>query len=119
MAAVLRNIGGDSDDPDDVTTLNFGVAYRPAERFVLAADINDFFDARNENLFNKIHLGVEYNMRFLRLRGGFSEGYPAFGVGLNFAILKLDYAFYSNELTNAPGVTDDKTHTIRIHFGWR
>jgi hypothetical protein len=115
---------------------NAGLAWTPArlgmgrlatstgDRLVLALDVKDIFNADNKVLFGDavvpdtawkhIHLGAEYRAWFLRLRGGANQGYPTFGLGLDVPFLKLDYAFYSDELGHVAGQIRQSNHMVSL-----
>jgi hypothetical protein len=96
-------IGGKLGDEKPPMIINVGASYRLTEDLLLAADYNDFFFHRGENIFNKLYLGGEYSLgNVLLLRGGFAQGYPTIGAGLNFKILVIDGAIYGIERTGAP-----------------
>ncbi len=57
--------------------------------------------------------------RFPELRAGANQGYATFGLGLDVPFLKLDYAFYSDELGRTAGSIKQSSHMISlaIRFG--
>jgi hypothetical protein len=59
-------------------------------------------------------MGAEYRWWFLRFRGGASEGYPTFGLGLDIPLLKIDYAYYSRELGRLAGDIREQNHVISL-----
>ena len=77
-------------------------------------DIQDFLN--KEDFFKKINFGIETELRdFLKLRGGFYQGYPVFGFGLNFFhYYFLDYAFYTEERGQYTGWKPHYMHIIRF-----
>jgi hypothetical protein len=78
----------------------------------------DFLDNNKENVFNKLHFGAEYKYLFLAVRAGINSGYPTAGVGLDFKIVDIDAAYFSDELTKGPGGDAEKRSTIQIKIGW-
>ncbi len=122
-------------------TMNVGLALVPkkllwlvptSERWTFSADVWDvlnkddhvFFEEGakkpfGENLYTHLHLGAEYRWWFLRFRGGASEGYPSFGLGLDIPLLKLDYAYYSRELGRLAGDIRETNHVVSfaLRFG--
>ncbi|MCG3203813.1 MAG: hypothetical protein KCHDKBKB_00485 [Elusimicrobia bacterium] len=98
-----------------------------SDRWTFSADVWDilneddhlfFEDGFNnvfgENLYTHLHLGAEYRWWFLRFRGGASEGYPTLGLGLDWPLLKLDYAFYSQELGEFAGDLRQENHVVSV-----
>ncbi|MDD5492175.1 MAG: hypothetical protein PHV60_05795 [bacterium] len=115
--------------------VNAGVAFRPKNLYywknkflplknhwVFAADITDITNADEKlvgaSFFKKLHLGAEYQTKMLSLRGGFSSGYPSFGFGLNLWLLKLDYAFYGEELGLYAGQIAEWNHMVALSIGF-
>lgn len=115
--------------------VNVGVAFRPKNLYywknkflplknhwVLAADVTDITNPDEKlmgaSFFKKLHLGAEYQTKMLALRGGFNSGYPSFGVGLNLWLLKLDYAFYGEELGMYPGQIAEWNHMVALSIGF-
>ncbi len=65
-------------------------------------------------------MGAEIGIlaNFLKVRGGFHQGYPTVGAGISLAILHLDYAHFTRELGNAPGLFPESTHRIQLVIGF-
>jgi len=100
-------------------SLDIGIAKRMfSDRITILADYLDFYDNNKENVFKKIHMGAQFKYLFLALRGGFNQGYPAYGIGLDFRILDIDAAYYTEELSKGPGVNEDNRYIAQIKFGW-
>lgn len=103
-----------------------GKGLRTGNRLLLAMDIRDVFNADNKVFFDDglvaetawthMHLGAEYRWWFLRLRGGFNQGYPTFGLGVDWPLLKLDYAYFSDELGRHSGTLEQANHMISLSF---
>lgn len=115
----------------DWPPINFkvGLAYRPlaaipllplAKSILLAADVEDLFNYEGNSFFNKVHLGAQLKLPFFpfTFRAGINQGYPTLGLGLNLLLIKVDYAYYSQELGDAPGVVRDSNHALQIKVGW-
>lgn len=115
--------------------VNFGAAFRPKNlyfwknkflplnrHFVFAADVTDITNPDEKlmgaSFFKKLHLGAEYQTKMLSLRGGFNSGYPSFGLGLNLWLLKLDYAFYGEELGLYAGQIAEWNHMVSLSIGF-
>lgn len=58
----------------------------------------------HDTLWKNIHLGGEVSLfRFLKVRGGFNQGYLTAGVGFDLFVIELDATYYSRELGNYAG----------------
>ncbi|MBL8023923.1 MAG: hypothetical protein JNK54_06540 [Elusimicrobia bacterium] len=118
---------------------NMGVAWTPArlglpsfglplrDRLVLAADLRDFANKESKVFENggladtagtHFHLGAEYRWWFLRLRAGANQGYFTGGVGIDWPALKLDYAYYADELSPFAGSSRHPAHRISFTLGF-
>ncbi|MFC1511799.1 hypothetical protein ACFL5H_01225 [Candidatus Latescibacterota bacterium] len=114
VGATLQSIGDGRG-----ASLDFGVAKQMwDDRLILLADYIDFLDNNRENIFSKIHFGVELNAEPLALRAGISKGYPALGLGLNFRLIDIDAAYYTEELSKGPGGNDESRYVVQIKVGW-
>jgi len=122
------------------TRWNFGLGWTPSkigisrlavpthDRLQLAMDIKDIANADNKVFFDDglvadtawkhVHLGAQYAFWFLRLRAGANQGYPTFGLGLDWPLIKLDYAFYGEELGEAAGTRERKVHRVAFSLGF-
>ncbi len=104
------------DDSSEVikSEVDFGAAYKLTDSVILAADVRNFKseDTYKSTFFTKLYFGGEYSLgRLLKLRGGFYQGYPSFGVGLlNF----LNYSFYGRELSCYPGLNSEWNHALSL-----
>ncbi|RAP31761.1 hypothetical protein DID78_00360 [Candidatus Marinamargulisbacteria bacterium SCGC AG-343-D04] len=71
--------------------------------------------APTKSFFKRIHLGVEKKIwKILDLRGGINQGYIVGGVGLNLYLVKIDYAFFAQELSETIGASSVNTQHIRL-----
>ena len=101
--------------------VNIGVSYipenilgwNPQNRLMVAADIRDIFGAYTDSFQNHIHIGAEYRYGCLALRAGLNQLRPAFGLGLEFNVFQLSYAYYGEESTLARMIGD--TATVYYH----
>jgi hypothetical protein len=114
--------------------LNVGGAFKPNKIYywpgkywdigtthlTLLADVNDITNSDqqlfSESFFMKLHIGAELKWKMLAFRGGINQGYPTFGVGLNLLFLRLDYAYYVDELGQFAGSLPEPNHMITIAF---
>ncbi|MDI6703779.1 MAG: hypothetical protein QME40_03810 [bacterium] len=103
-------------------TMRLGISYRPAwlQRYsnirdiLFAFDVTNIFDGRT-TFFNQLHFGGEIRvLRFILARFGFNQGYPSYGLGIDFPILKLDYVYYGRELGMYPGQIPEWNHMIGL-----
>jgi hypothetical protein len=93
-------------------SLAIGASYRIGtlvpvflENIVLALDIRDMFDP-DINSFLKVYAGFEFEMLgFLKIRGGFYQGYVSAGLGIDVPILpiEIDFAYWAEEVGDYPG----------------
>lgn len=114
VGAVLKNFGYGPE-----YTLDLGIAKKfYNDRLVLLADYNDFLDKNRENAFKNIHIGGEFDLYILNLRAGLNSGYPTVGVGVNLKLLQIDAAYFTDELSNAPGGNDDQRMAVQLRLGW-
>lgn len=62
------------------------------------------FTNADASAWNFVHLGADLKLlSFLNLRAGLNQGYLCAGLGVDFWIIKLDAAFFSQELGDYPG----------------
>ncbi|MHB9029258.1 MAG: hypothetical protein ACYC9O_10850 [Candidatus Latescibacterota bacterium] len=100
IGAAVRNLGF-----ADQSSVDIGISKRFSnDRVVVLADYIDLLDNNEENAFRKIHFGGELDLGVIELRAGINSGYPTAGVGLDFRVLHIDAAYFSDELSNSPGV---------------
>jgi hypothetical protein len=103
--------------------VNIGAAYqiKPWDflRVAFMADYRDLLnifihDYSTKNPILNISLGAEakfYNI--IVLRAGMNEMLPALGLGFDFKIVRIDFAYYGKELSNEPG----NLSTYALDFG--
>jgi hypothetical protein len=68
---------------------------------VVHASLNDLIGAIQGKRcpLTLLHLGTEIGvLRFLKLRGGFNQGYLTFGAGVDLLILDINAAFFTREM---------------------
>jgi hypothetical protein len=114
VGASIRNFGYGKNASVDI-----GIVKRFwGDRVALLADYADFLDNRKENIFRKIHAGGEVDFGPLELRAGLNAGYPTAGVGIDFRVLRIDAAYFVDELSKAPGGKKDERLAAQIRLGW-
>lgn len=62
----------------------------------------------------KIHLGTEVSLPMIDLRGGISQGYFSYGVGINVLIFHIDAVSYTEELGVYPGQVSDNRYAVSL-----
>lgn len=68
----------------------------------------------SEPLAKKIHFGVEVDLPILTLRGGFSQGYYTYGLGIGMGVLDIELATYGVELGTYAGQVEDRRYMLEI-----
>lgn len=98
--------------------INVGASWKFSEKLLLAADYDDFFMARGNHFLNRLYLGGEYSIgSILSFRGGFGQGYPSFGTGVDFGAVAFDFAIYGIEKGSDPGGDGDYSYSGRLKIG--
>ena len=103
-------------------SLNFlGNFLRP----VVAIDVEDVFgllasnDYSAENLLKHVKAGAEVRGLWLfDVRAGISNGYLTAGAALNLGIVKIDAAYYWQEMGDTLGQKGVDAFTIKANIGW-
>ena len=112
-------VGNIDDGNDDISTnLKLGVKYDLLSRLSAEANIVDFFNSDETAFFNRMHLGIEADLIILKLRGGFNQGYPTFGAGLNLGIIKADFAVWTEEQGDFPGYDGETFYGGQLYLGF-
>lgn len=62
----------------------------------------------------KTHLGLEFELPLVTVRGGFNQGYYTYGATLDMAFFKLDLASYGVELGEYPGQKEDRRYALQF-----
>ncbi|MDQ7051814.1 MAG: hypothetical protein Q9P14_02535 [candidate division KSB1 bacterium] len=105
-------------------SMRMGIAYYPRMRLGklfynlrFALDIDEPFNS-DITFFKKVFFGAEANITsIIFARGGFYQGYPAFGVGVNFHVIRLNFAFYGEELGKYAGEFVSWTRAVSVQVG--
>ena len=103
--------------------VNLGAALQPRIAFgnvLFALDIIDI--TRNlgadDDFAKRLNLGVEYRLPLiLSVRSGFHQGYWGGGLTLDFDLLRLEYAYYVEEVGAFAGQRPDHRHMIQLTLG--
>ena len=108
---------GEVDGESRGVMINIGGSFQITEKLFAAADFNDFFFRDGGNAFTHLYFGGEYRPAgILAVRGGFGQGYPSAGVGLDFKYLTIDAAYFGIEQTGTPGGDGDYSYALRLGF---
>jgi hypothetical protein len=117
------NIGNSPLPP--YATLSFGaspsLSYLRTDLILDIADITKNFD-EDGDFGKRINLGAELNVdkpiiRHFKFRCGLHQGYPTVGLGIEFYVLELNYAYYTEELGAYSGQFPDSRHVLEISVG--
>ena len=84
-----------------------GIDIRPAFDF-------KYLNRTDEQLGKKIHLGIEFDLPLIDIRGGFYQGYYTAGVGVDLGFFKVDAATYGVELGEYPGQHEDRRYVAQL-----
>ncbi len=88
-------------------------------RWVAVGEISDLLNGHGTSFFYKWHMGTEATLlKRFAFRGGFNQGYPTYGFGLDLFVLKLDYTYFGEELGTQPGQLPSYKHFAQISIGW-
>ena len=112
FAVVWKDIGGTAyridtgngpERQDD--NLSFGVSQVSKYNFfdMTYAFEYDHIRQATENISKKLHLGAEMSIGFLDLRAGLSQGNFTYGAGVDFWLINIEAAAYSDELGTSIG----------------
>lgn len=126
LAVTVQNLG--DVELGDAGTLpqqiNVGVSISHSFSWITLIGAADWVDVTtdvgsDDDPYKRLHLGVEAQLwQRLAVRCGLSQGYGAFGVGLDLWMLKFDYATYAEELGSAAGNRADRRHSLQVTLGW-
>lgn len=131
LSFVMRDIGNTR------FTLDEGIRRPPTDKSEMIAgmsleietsllSITPVFEMRHINsdgaihIGKKIHMGVEFDLPGLSLRGGLHQGYYTAGAGINLGIVNMDVATYGVELGEYPGQKEDRRYMLEftVDFGF-
>jgi len=88
------------------TVTRFGASWRPFKELSVNGDVDDLFSSTSyytgSDFFSHIKIGSALTLAgILQLRGGFGDSNIAFGAGLSFLFLGLDYSYAADEVSHA------------------
>lgn len=96
---------------------NFHVLVDLAE-FNLGGETNAELGARTGSFWKHVNFGTEIPIGLLSLRAGFHQGNISGGFGLNFKLVRLDFATYGEEAGALPGKLTSRHYDISLMLGW-
>ena len=108
-------------------SLDAGFAWQWKDKFfspTIAFDVVDTvglfrnkLDARS--LISHINAGAEIRLlSFLDIRGGFNQGYWTLGTGLDIFVIKMDVAYFWQELGKTAGANPVDGLSVKFNIGW-
>jgi len=116
---VVDLVGNIDDGNDDISTnLKLGVKYDLLSRFSAEVNVVDLLNSDETAFFNRVHIGVEASLLILKVRGGFNQGYPTFGAGLNLGIIRADFAVWTEEQGDFPGFDGETFYGAQFYLGF-
>jgi hypothetical protein len=70
----------------------------------------------SNSLSNKIHLGSEFDMGYLKLMAGLNQLHATYGVGFDFWMLKTMFMSYAEELGPSYGLMSSRRMLVQVNF---
>jgi hypothetical protein len=123
--AVLNLPEMDMGDAKDLKTqANIGIAMEKMLakfRLVGTLDYLDLTQALEEDkdLGKRLHMGIELKTPwFVAIRGGINQGYFTAGATVDFRLLRLDFATYTEEVGSYAGQRGDQRYVGQFTIGW-
>ncbi len=118
LGIVFADILGSIDDDDVSSNLKVGASYKLLNR--VSAEINfiDLLNTDGTNFFKRVHIGGEIDLPFLKIRGGFFQGYPSYGIGINLIVIQADFAAWTEEQGKVPGSDGETFYGAQINLGF-
>jgi len=98
-------------------SLNLGMHYELLKRVNFVADYRDLFNSEDVPLPMHVYFGGELDLTLLRLRGGFYQGYPTAGLGVNLWLIKLDVGYYGRERGQKLGYEPEDNLAVELQIG--
>ena len=126
FGVTVQNVGDvDLGDAGELKQqINVGLALTPTIPFggvTLALDVVDLAGnlGTDNDLPKRIHAGLEYRLsRMLALRAGLNQGYGTAGVMLDLWLLKLAYAYTTEEVGAFAGQNPNHRHVAQLSLGF-
>lgn len=101
---------------------DIGVGYSARIDSFVLSDLNLYFDIANaldfsENYFLKLRLGAEITLiKIFTIRAGLYQGYPTLGLSVNLPLVKINAAYYTEELGDLPGSDGQQTVLLEVEL---
>lgn len=123
MAVVWQNVGTTTYTqapgnhiPSDPANLTAGIAAEIHLPLVTIRPAIDYRHALEEDvqMWRRWNFGVEIGLPLIDIRGGFSEGYYTYGLGVNLGPIRADAASYGVELGDYPGQLEDRRYMAQV-----
>lgn len=70
----------------------------------------------SNSLSNKIHMGSEFDMGYLKLMAGLNQLHASYGVGFDFWMLKTMFMSYAEELGPSYGLMTSRRMLVQVNF---
>jgi len=118
VGAVLADIVGTIEDDDIEPNFKIGAKYILPGRISTEINIVDLFNTDGTSFFNRVHIGAEMDLFIFKIRGGFNQGYPTFGAGINLGIISADFAVWTEEQGDLPGFDGETFLGGQINLGF-
>ncbi|GAB7140950.1 hypothetical protein RsTz2092_09070 [Deferribacterales bacterium RsTz2092] len=123
----LNNIkavnSGDADAIPTTATVSFGISptLGPLKTDIIVdyVDITGAYEYEG-GFMKHLNAGIEARVLadHLAVRGGIHQGYATFGAGINLFVLKLDFAYYTEEVGKKAGDLKDERYAIEATIGF-
>lgn len=118
-----QNFGRLMEDIDPTLNLSIGISPQLTDflRGDLFIEFHDIFVMAGEDksFTKRFHVGAQLSFwDRLFIRAGLNQGYPTAGLGVDIKFLRLNYAFYGEELGAYGGQKADWRHAVELTFGF-
>lgn len=106
--------------------INIGLSISPGidlfSHFIVALDFEDVTQEYPEDgsFWKRFHAGMEAGVLkdHLCLRAGINQGYPTVGATIDLWIIRLNYAYYSEEMGAYSGQDENSRHILQFVLGF-
>jgi hypothetical protein len=113
---------GEAQDQQTQTNIGFALEKSFGKYKLLGAlDYRDLTHAigEDDDIPKRLHMGLELQLpKILSVRAGLNQGYFTYGLTLDFWIVKLDLASYSEEVGAHAGQREDRRYVGQLTIGW-
>jgi hypothetical protein len=104
--------------------INLSAGISPGYKFITTDIILDVRDVtqnfkEGSDWGKRVNLGAEmWFFDRVALRGGLHQGWMAYGLGVDFWIVRADYAYYQEEIGSYAGQKKDERHAFELILGF-